>query len=86
MTSTTITWEAVETFFAAVRNMLEDEAEYKSVVEKAQRRFHPDTGWRSRGILSSVLDNGLRGRLETCGTVVAQAITPLWLESRQRDV
>lgn len=85
MTSTTITWEAVETFFAAVRNMLEDEAEYKSVVEKAQRRFHPDR-WRSRGILSSVLDNDLRGRLETCGTVVAQAITPLWLELRQREV
>ncbi|KAI0793103.1 hypothetical protein BC629DRAFT_347894 [Irpex lacteus] len=77
-----IDWTAVEKFFSAAEKLLKEKGEYKALVEKAHRRFHPDK-WRSRGILNSVLDDDLRGRLEAAGNVVAQAITPLWLKSRE---
>lgn len=77
-----IDWTAVEKFFSAAEKLLKEKDEYKALVEKAHRRFHPDK-WRSRGILNSVLDDDLRGRLEAAGNVVAQAITPLWLKSRE---
>lgn len=75
-----IEWAAVEQFFGEVRRRV-GEAEYRSVVERAHRRFHPDK-WRARGLLKTVLDEELRGKLENAGNVVAQAITPLWLASR----
>ncbi|EKM49820.1 uncharacterized protein PHACADRAFT_154433 [Phanerochaete carnosa HHB-10118-sp] len=75
-----IEWSAVEQFFAAAKLSLA-ESEYKMMVEKAHRRFHPDK-WRSRGLLNTVLDEGLRKRLEDAGNIVAQAITPLWLASK----
>ncbi|KIP02705.1 hypothetical protein PHLGIDRAFT_40425, partial [Phlebiopsis gigantea 11061_1 CR5-6] len=41
-----IEWSAVEDFFAAAKLVL-DEGEYKAMVEKSHKRFHPDR-WRSR--------------------------------------
>ena len=82
MTFDAIDWGVVEKFFDAVENLLENKAKYKAFVEKAHRRFHPDK-WRARGILNSIQDEELRGRMEAAGNVVAQAITPLWLKSRQ---
>lgn len=75
-----IEWGAVEQFFGEVRRRV-GEAEYRGVVERAHRRFHPDK-WRARGLLKTVLDEELRGKLENAVNVVAQAITPLWLASR----
>ncbi len=82
MTFDAIDWSAVEQFFNAMEKLLQDQAEYKVLVEKAHRRFHPDK-WRARGLLSSVWDDDLRGKLEAAGNVVAQAITPLWVKTRQ---
>ncbi|KAI0793060.1 hypothetical protein BC629DRAFT_343408 [Irpex lacteus] len=82
MTFEAIDWSAVEKFFDAVEKSMQDRAEFRALVEKAHRRFHPDK-WRARGILSSVWDDDLRGQLEAAGNVVAQAITPLWLKARQ---
>lgn len=80
MTLDDIEWGAVEQFFGEVQHRV-GEAEYRGVVEKAHRRFHPDK-WRARGLLKTVLDEELRAKLENAGNVVAQAITPLWLASR----
>ena len=77
-----IEWSAVEAFFIGAKTVVDGE-EYKAMVEKAHRRFHPDK-WRSRGLLSTVLDETERERLERAGNVVAQAITPIWLASRKR--
>ncbi|KIP03994.1 hypothetical protein PHLGIDRAFT_214043 [Phlebiopsis gigantea 11061_1 CR5-6] len=77
-----IDWSAVEQFFAAAKRDL-IATEYKAMVEKAHRRFHPDK-WRSRGLLITVVDEELRKRLENAGNIVAQAITPLWLASKSR--
>ena len=75
-----IEWGAVEAFFAAVKTVV-GEGEYKVLIEKAHRRFHPDK-WRSRGLLTTVLDETERERLEGAGNIVAQAITPLWRASK----
>lgn len=75
-----IDWAAVERFFSAMRVALK-QSEYKVVVEKAHRRFHPDK-WRSRGLLLTIEDCALRDQLEAAGNIVAQAITPLWIESK----
>lgn len=77
-----IEWSAVEEFFEAAKRVV-DAAEYRSLVEKAHRRFHPDK-WRGRGLLLTVLDEELKQRLEDAGNVVAQAITPLWLASKAK--
>ncbi|KAI0793088.1 hypothetical protein BC629DRAFT_347749 [Irpex lacteus] len=77
-----IDWGAVEQFFNVIEKLMPNKAEHKTFLAKAHRRFHPDK-WKARGILGSVLDDKLRGQLETAGNVVAQAITPLWLKSRQ---
>ena len=75
-----IDWQAVEDFFMQVKLMLND-AEYKVLVEKTHRRFHPDK-WRSRALLMTVADNELQRRLEEAGNIVAQAMTPIWSRSR----
>lgn len=77
-----IDWSAVEEFFAAAKLLL-GMNEYKILVEKSHRRFHPDK-WRSRGLLTTVLDDSVRQGLEDAGNIVAQAITPLWLASKAR--
>lgn len=71
-----IQWDAVEMFFSNVRGLL-TAAEFRDLVEKSQRRFHPDR-WRSRGVLVSNKDDLERDLLEVAGSTVAQAITPLW--------
>ncbi|KAF7294557.1 Polyadenylate-binding protein 1 [Mycena indigotica] len=77
-----ITWESVEKFFAAVKLFsYDDPTEYKTLVEKLHRMFHPDK-WRSRGILSSVFNETLRAGIDAAGNSVAQALTPLWRESK----
>jgi hypothetical protein len=76
-----VEWSAVEGFFSAVRPLL-SVSEYRSLVEKSHRRFHPDR-WRSRGLLATVHDVELRQELETAGNVVAQALTPIWIDSRK---
>lgn len=76
-----IEWNTVEAFFAAAKLHV-GPGEYKSFVEKAHRRFHPDK-WRSRGLLNTVMDEDLRKRLEDAGNIVAQAITPIWLETKK---
>lgn len=80
MTSGVIDWNGVEEFFAAVKKSVGDD-EYKVFVEKAHRRFHPDR-WRSRGLLATVLDADLRKRIEDAVNIVAQALTPIWQESK----
>ncbi|EKM49815.1 uncharacterized protein PHACADRAFT_214337 [Phanerochaete carnosa HHB-10118-sp] len=77
-----IEWSNVEAFFAAAKRIV-GEKEYKTMVEKAHRRFHPDK-WRSRGLSNTILDDDLREQLEKAGNVVAQAITPLWLASKEK--
>ncbi|EKM49824.1 uncharacterized protein PHACADRAFT_265530 [Phanerochaete carnosa HHB-10118-sp] len=77
-----IEWHAVEEFFRMAR-MVIGEVEYKTMIVKAHRGFHPDK-WRSRGILKTVLDEEMRKQWEEAGNVVAQAITPLWLASKAR--
>lgn len=79
-----IEWSAVEQFFGTVEVIVADPGEYKSLLEKTHRRFHPDK-WRSRGIMNSVLDEHLRNKLEVAGNVVAQAVTPLWHRSKSKS-
>ncbi|KAI0088645.1 hypothetical protein BDY19DRAFT_178260 [Irpex rosettiformis] len=80
-----INWNAVEMFFKAMEEFLEDRTEYKTLIERAHRRFHPDK-WRARRTLDSVLDQEVRSQLETAGNVVAQAITSLCkIRCKRRD-
>ncbi|PSR79575.1 hypothetical protein PHLCEN_2v6986, partial [Hermanssonia centrifuga] len=75
-----IDWQAVEAFFEELESMLPG-GEYKILVEKTHRRFHPDK-WRARGLLNTVLDDTSRVQLESTGNIVAQAMTPIWTKSR----
>ena len=75
-----VEWAAVEEFFTAAKLVVPTD-EYKTFVEKAHRRFHPDK-WRARALLGTILDEELRQRMEAAGNVVAQAITPIWHEAR----
>ncbi|KAH9892610.1 hypothetical protein C8Q73DRAFT_65548 [Cubamyces lactineus] len=75
-----IEWSAVEDFFAAARRHMRAQ-DYKVLVEKSHKRFHPDR-WRARGVLKSIEDEELRGCLEVAANTVAQALTPIWREIR----
>ncbi|KAJ3896281.1 hypothetical protein GG344DRAFT_36893 [Lentinula edodes] len=57
-----VDWNAVELFFESVRPHMRSQ-DFKSFVEKSQRRFHPDR-WRSRGLLRTVADEAERSCLE----------------------
>lgn len=75
-------WQRVEAFFKEAARMLGGTSgEYKTLVEKSHRLFHPDR-WRSRNLMVTVLDEDLRKSLEKSGNTVSQAITPLWTKSR----
>jgi flagellar biosynthesis GTPase FlhF len=76
-----IDWGMVEAFFQAAKRIL-PLADYKDLVEKSHKRFHPDR-WRSRRLLVNIIDEELRGQIEKAGNVVSQALTPLWLAARQ---
>ena len=75
-----IEWGGVEAFFASVKTLI-PVAEYKILVEKTHRRFHPDK-WKSRGLLRTIKDEALREKVEAAGNMVAQVVTPLWAASR----
>ncbi|KAI0329404.1 hypothetical protein GY45DRAFT_1279844 [Cubamyces sp. BRFM 1775] len=75
-----IDWSSVEDFFAAARRHMRAQ-DYKVLVEKSHKRFHPDR-WRARGVLKSVEDEELRGCWEVAANTVAQALTPIWREIR----
>lgn len=77
-----VDWASVEEFFAAVRDHLRT-ADYKALLEKSHRRFHPDR-WRARRVLQSVQDNELRECLEVTANTVAQALTPLWSDAKEQ--
>lgn len=76
MTLDGIEGQAVSQFFSAIKSLMSAEA-YTDVMKRARMRFHPDR-WRSRGILNSVLDEGVRGRLEAAGNEVSKQINHLW--------
>ncbi|KAK7472563.1 hypothetical protein VKT23_000678 [Stygiomarasmius scandens] len=75
-----IQWASVEQFFEHAKFQIRGQ-EFKTLVEKSQRRFHPDR-WRSRGLLKAVVDDDERESLEVAANTVAQAITPIWRELR----
>ena len=75
-----IDWSAVEAFFDAARRHMRAQ-DFKTFVEKSHKRFHPDR-WRARGVLKSVADEAVRGSLEVAANTVAQAITPIWRETK----
>lgn len=67
-----VEWEAVERFFEALEGSV-DVVEYKALVRKAQRRFHPDR-WCGRRVLDTILDEELRTKMDEAVNKVAQAI------------
>ncbi|KAK0216041.1 hypothetical protein IW262DRAFT_1464531 [Armillaria fumosa] len=75
-----IDWAGVEEFFAMARVEL-TVAEYKKMVERLHKMFHPDR-WRARAILKTVFDECLGHTLEEAGNTVSQAMTPLWRASK----
>ena len=60
-----VDWEAVEKFFLGVRELMGAQ-DYKTIVEKSHRRFHPDR-WRSRSLLKTVLDEMERNNMDVGG-------------------
>ncbi|KAL0071076.1 hypothetical protein AAF712_001634 [Marasmius tenuissimus] len=74
-------WAMVETFFKEVVNLV-DGPEYRSLLERTNLAFHPDR-WKARRLLDTVVNEDVRGWLETKGNMVAQAVTPLWRESKR---
>ena len=78
-----IDWAMVEQFFKAVKPYVEDGSEYKTFIEKSHRRFHPDR-WRSRRLLTSIVDGAERDRIEVAANTVAQSLTPLWREAKSQ--
>ncbi|RDB16791.1 hypothetical protein Hypma_002622 [Hypsizygus marmoreus] len=75
-----VTWQAVEEFFEVVKSKMRSQ-DFKTLVEKSHRRFHPDR-WRSRSLLTSVADEAERGCMEVAANTVAQALTPMWQRLR----
>ncbi|KLO04293.1 hypothetical protein SCHPADRAFT_840822, partial [Schizopora paradoxa] len=73
-----IDWASVEAFFLHVRHHIPSK-EFRELVEKSHKRFHPDR-WRSRRVLASVDDEEEKECLEVAANTVAQALTPLWQE------
>ncbi|KAF5356448.1 hypothetical protein D9758_009490 [Tetrapyrgos nigripes] len=76
-----IQWDAVEKFFDAIRELMTF-SDYKALVDRAHKMFHPDR-WRSRNVLGSVMDVEERDAFEKTGNRVSQAITPIWRNLRR---
>lgn len=76
-----VDWQAVEQFFGTVKKHMRRQ-DYKEFVEKSHRRFHPDR-WKARRVLQSIEDQELRACLEVAANTVAQAITPIWRETKK---
>lgn len=75
-----VTWEAVEEFLRTVRSYM-DAATFRTFIQEAQRRFHPDR-WRSRNLLAAIENVAERNCMEIAANAVAQAVTPVWQELR----
>ncbi|CAK5276547.1 unnamed protein product [Mycena citricolor] len=73
-----VSWKAAEDFFASAKRLLAH-SEYTSLVIKVHRTFHPDK-WP--GKLLTVFEDGLRTQLKDHVNIVAQAMTPLWITSK----
>ncbi|PIL35035.1 hypothetical protein GSI_02822 [Ganoderma sinense ZZ0214-1] len=75
-----VNWEQVESFFkkAYARMPTQD---YKELVEKAHKRFHPDR-WRARQFWKTIGDQEWVEKLDTVANKVSQAVSPIWIESR----
>ncbi|KAF5370851.1 hypothetical protein D9758_001797 [Tetrapyrgos nigripes] len=71
-----IDWASVEQFFDYAKTRVKGQ-DYKTLLEKSHRRFHPDR-WRSRNLIKTVEDELERDALEVAANTVAQAITPIW--------
>lgn len=77
-----VEWATAETFFTTIRvNPGMEMKEYKDLIARVHRMFHPDR-WGARGILQTVLDEEMRDALQKAGSVVSQAVTPLWTQSK----
>lgn len=79
-----VQWQAVEDFFMAVGPMM-TVVQFGTLLEKSQKRFHPDR-WRSRRLLTTVMNDELRETLEATGMIVSQAINHLVSEWKTRQV
>ncbi|KAG7095047.1 hypothetical protein E1B28_005837 [Marasmius oreades] len=77
-------WGMVEVFFKEVSRFV-GVREYRSLLERTNMAFHPDR-WKARRMLDTVVDDEVRGWLEAKGIMVAQAVTPLWRESKQNKM
>ena len=77
-----VDWSAVEAFFKQVKHYMTT-TEYRTLIEKSHKRFHPDR-WRSRRVLQCVEDEEEKECLEVAANTVAQALTPLWGELKGR--
>lgn len=75
-----IDWTGVEQFFKFMKEH-RTQQDYKMIVERSHRRFHPDR-WCSRGLLHTVTDDTRRKDLEVAANTVAQALTPIWRDSK----
>ncbi|KAG6868581.1 hypothetical protein C0993_000846 [Termitomyces sp. T159_Od127] len=76
-----ITWEKVEAFFSYAKHTMPYQ-QYSKLVEKVHRLFHPDK-WHARRVLDAVPAD-LRQPVERSVNIVAQAMTPIWRESKRR--
>ncbi|KAK7457265.1 hypothetical protein VKT23_010564 [Stygiomarasmius scandens] len=76
-----VQWDAVERFFRTIRPMV-GLSEYKALLERSHKAFHPDR-WRSRNLLSSVMEEEQRRLFERAGNIVSQALTPIWRNSKE---
>jgi hypothetical protein len=72
---TEIGWKAVDDFFGAAKAAMTAQ-EYVALLEKSQKRFHPDR-WRSRKLFVTVMDDGMRVQLEAVVNIVSQAINSI---------
>lgn len=73
-----VDWGSIETFFKHVSKLL-PQRDFRELVEKSHKRFHPDR-WRSRRVLTNIDDEEEKECLEVAANTVAQALTPLWQE------
>lgn len=70
-----ISWGEVTSFFEAMKLKMTEE-DYRSLLQKSQRRFHPDK-WSSRRLIKTIKDPVIATQIENAGKVVSQAVNAL---------
>lgn len=78
-----VSWESVEKFFAAAHRVC-TRTEYKALVERSHRMFHPDR-WLARGLMNTIRDENLRQSVKKAGEIVNQALTPIRTRIREQQ-